>query len=202
MGNRENTPNPFADNTVGPACRASRYGGCVLNPPDRTFPPALTALSTVEFPYDESSGSIDYEPYDDFDSAADTTEWLRAWTGNQDLDGDEFRVFAQDGTGGLVALWLIRAGRPLTEQPVMFFGSEGQVGPVASTLADFLWLLAAGVGPMEAVEYGSDTGIPQKELRAIAEAHSGIPVRTPAEILSAARAEFPDFATTVESWCR
>jgi len=26
--------------------------------------------------------------------------------------------------------------------------------------------------------------------------------RTPAEVLAAARAEFPDFAAMVESWCR
>lgn len=176
---------------------------------DRTFPAALVALSSVEFPwdYDEktetpSPGNIDYEPYDEFDSAAETTDWIRAWTGNKELDGDAFRVFGQDGTGGLAALWLVRPGQPLTAQPVAFFGSEGETGVVATSLDEFLWLLAGGVGPQEAVEFGSDGGVPHDGLRAVAAQHSGVEPRTPAEVLAAARAEFPDFARTVESWCR
>lgn len=76
-------------------------------------------------------------------------------------------MFAQDGTGGPVAGWLVRPGRP-----------------------------------MEAVRFGSERGPPRDELRAVAEAHSGIAPRAPAEVLAAARAEFPDFSRTVESWCR
>lgn len=170
---------------------------------DRTFPAALAALTGIEFPFDdEELGSIDYEPYPGFDSAEETTSWLRAWTGNDELDGDAFRVFGQDGTGGLIASWLVRAGTPLAGQPVVFFGSEGEVGAVATSLGEYLWLLAGGVGPMEAVQFGADDGVPHAALRAVAEAHSGIDPRTPAEVLAAAKAEFPDFAATVDSWCR
>ena len=176
---------------------------------DRAFPAALAALSAIDFPwdYDEKTeesgpGNIDYEPYDEFDSAEETTDWIRAWTGDKELDGDAFRVFGQDGTGGLVASWLVRPGQPLVQQPVAFFGSEGEVGIVASSLGEFLWLLAGGVGPQEAVEFGSDSGVPHDELRAVAEKHSGLEPRTPAEVLAAARAEFPDFAEMVQSWCR
>ncbi|ANZ41004.1 hypothetical protein BBK82_38525 [Lentzea guizhouensis] len=176
---------------------------------DRTFPPALAALSGIEFPWahddasdDPAPSNIDYEPYEEFDSAEDTTGWIRAWTGNEELDGDAFRVFAQDGTGGLVTSWVVRPGRPLAEQPVAFFGSEGEVGVVAADLGSFLWLLAGGVGPQEAVEFGSDSGVPHPELRAVAEQYAGVAERTPAEVLAAARAEFPDFAETVQSWCR
>ena len=116
---------------------------------DRTFPPALAALSGIEFPWssDEESEeaaptNIDYEPYDEFTSADGTTDWIRAWTGNEDLDGDAFRVFAQDGTGGLVTSWIVRPEKPLAEQPVAFFGSEGEVGVVATDLGSFLWALA------------------------------------------------------------
>lgn len=181
----------------------ARYGAPVPTTQDRTFPEALAALAGVEFPFDDDElGSIDYEPYPEFESAEETTAWLHAWTGNKDLDGGDFRVFGQDGTGGLVASWLVRPGRPLAEQPVAFFGSEGATGVVATNLGDFLWLLAGGVGPQEAVEFDSDSGVPHDELRAIAEAHSGSAPRTPAEVLAAARAEFPDFARDVESWCR
>lgn len=177
---------------------------------DRAFPAALAAMTDIEFPYDVDDshldeytlGTMDYEAYDEFESAEDTTSWLRSWTGNDDLDGDAFRVFAQDGTGGQVASWRARPGRPLAEQPVVFFGSEGEVGVVAASLGEFLWLLAGGVGPMEVVQFGSERGVPHDGLRAIAEEHSGIEPRTPAEVLAAARAEFPDFAGTVESWCR
>lgn len=175
---------------------------------DRAFPAALAALSGIDFPwdYDEKSEqpaptNIDYEPYDEFDSAGETTDWIRSWTGNTELDGAAFRVFGQDGTGGLAALWLVRPG-PLTAQPVAFFGSEGEVGVVAASLGEFLWLLAGGVGPQEAVEFGSDSGVAHDELRAVAAKHSGVEPRTPAEVLAAARAEFPDFAETVRSWCR
>jgi hypothetical protein len=176
---------------------------------DRTFPAALVALSGIEFPwdYDEKTeepapGNIDYEPYDEFDSAEETTDWIRAWTGNSELDGAAFRVFGQDGTGGLVASWLVRPGQPLVAQPVAFFGSEGEVGVVATSLGEFLWLLAGGVGPQEAVEFGAEGGVGHHELRAVAQEHSGVEPRTPTEVLAAARAEFPDFAETVQSWCR
>ncbi|WP_208297549.1 SMI1/KNR4 family protein [Actinophytocola oryzae] len=169
---------------------------------DRSFPAALAALDGIEFPFEDGPGSIDYEPYGEFDSAEKTTEWLRLWTGNEDLDGDAFRVFAQDGTGGLVASWLVRPGRPPADQPVVFFGSEGETGVVAGSLGEFLWLLAGGVGPMEAVEFGSEQGEPHAALRAVAEEHSGIEPRTPADVLAAARAEFPDFSDMVSSWCR
>ncbi|MCX2949100.1 hypothetical protein [Lentzea sp. NEAU-D7] len=175
---------------------------------DRAFPAALTALSRIDFPweYDEKAdepapGNMDYEPYEEFESAGDTTDWIRSWTGNEDLDGAEFRLFGKDGTGGLAVLWLVREG-PLTAQPVVFFGSEGEVGPVATNLSEFLWLLAGGVGPQEAVEFGADSGVPNEELRAVAEKYSGLEPLTPAEVLARARAEFPGFAETVQSWCR
>ncbi|SER81462.1 SMI1/KNR4 family protein [Lentzea albida] len=170
---------------------------------DRAFPAALAALSGIDFPWSEdpAQGSIDYEPYQEFDSAEETTDWIRSWTGNKELDGAAFRPFGQDGTGGLAVLWLVREG-PLTAQPVVFLGSEGEVGPVATNLGEFLWLLAGGVGPQEAVEFGSDSGVPHAELRAVAEKYSGTAPRTPAEVLAAARAEFPDFEETVQSWCR
>lgn len=75
------------------------------------------------------------------------------------MDGVCFRVFGQDGTGGYAAFWLVREGRGLVEQPVVFLGSEGETGVIARDLADFLWLLAGGVGPWEAAAgYGAEEG--------------------------------------------
>jgi hypothetical protein len=165
-----------------------------------SFPAALTAVAGVPFEYGEDG--VDYEPFEDFLSADETTEWLRSWTGNTTLDGNAFRVFGQDGTGGYAAFWLVRPDRPLHEQPVVFLGSEGETGVVAQNLAAYLWLLADGSGPLEAVEFPGHHGRPNPELRAIAETHAPGAPRSAADLVAAARAEFPDFPQLVEALCR
>jgi hypothetical protein len=168
---------------------------------NRCFPSALADVARVESIYHEGDG-VDFEPYDTFESAAETTDWLRHWTGNHELDGDVYRVFGQDGTGGLAALWLVRPGRELTEQPVVFMGSEGECGVVAGNLSDFLWLLADGTGPMEAVEYESHDSRPDAALGELAERHATTPRRSAQEIITEARATFPSFVQNVEALCR
>ncbi|WFB08413.1 SMI1/KNR4 family protein [Streptomyces sp. LX-29] len=169
---------------------------------DRDFPAALSALARVEFDYADGDG-VDYEPYDAFHSAERTTFWLRHWTGNHDLDGDDLRPFGQDGSGGYAAFWLARPDRPLADQPVVFFGSEGSLGVVAPDLDGFLWLLADGFGPMEAVENPEWEGAgPNAEVARIAERHARGPRQPAAAVLRRAREEFPGFVRTIESLCR
>ncbi|SHI73944.1 SMI1/KNR4 family protein [Streptomyces sp. 3214.6] len=168
---------------------------------DRRFPPALAEVAAAEFPYEDGEG-FDFEPYDDFDSAEETTDWIRHWTGNHDLDGDAFRVFGQDGTGGLAALWCVRLGRPLTEQPVVFMGSEGEVGVVAGNLSDFLWLLADGFGPMEVVEIPDRDARPQPRLAELAARHATTPRRPARTVIAEAQREFPSFAEDIDALCR
>jgi hypothetical protein len=172
---------------------------------DRAFPAALAEVYDVEFEFYEDGGGVDYEPFEEFNSAEDTTDWFRAWTGNPDVTGDAFRVFGQDGTGGYAAFWLVREGQPLTEQPVVFLGSEGDTGVVARNLADFLWLLAGGVGPLEAVdEYVNDgvTPEPNEEMTEIAERHAPDARKSAADVVAAARKEFTDFTATIDALCR
>lgn len=168
---------------------------------DRCLPPALADVAGVEFDYADGDG-IDFEPYSAFESAEETTGWIRDWTGDRTADGSAYRVFGQDGTGGLAALWLARPGRGLSDQPVVFMGSEGALGVVAGSLSDFLWLLADGVGPMEAVEFGSRDGRPDARLTEIAERHARTPRRPAGEIIDGARAEFPSFVQDFEALCR
>ncbi|RPF31171.1 SMI1/KNR4 family protein [Streptomyces sp. TLI_185] len=168
---------------------------------DRRFPPALVAVAEVAFDYDDGEG-IDFEPYNAFDSAEETTDWIRHWTGNHELDGDAYRVFGQDGTGGLAALWCVRPGRPLAEQPVVFLGSEGERGVVAGNLSDFLWVLADGLGPMEVIEYEQREARPNPTLAVLAERHAGTPRRTAREIIAEAQAEFPAFSEDLDELCR
>lgn len=168
---------------------------------DRSLPPALADLARTEIDYADGEG-IDFESCDAFHSAEETTDWLRQWTGNHELDGDAYRVFGQDGTGGLAALWYGRPGLPLAEQPVVFMGSEGECGVVAGNLSDFLWLLADGCGPFEAVMYGADASRPDAALTALAERHATTPRRPARDILAEARAEFPAFAEDIDALCR
>ncbi|MEU5404103.1 SMI1/KNR4 family protein [Streptomyces sp. NPDC005963] len=168
---------------------------------DRDFPAALAAVAEFDFDYDDGHG-VDLYPFDDFVSAEETTDWLRSWTGNHELDGDAFRVFGKDGTGGQVALWLVRPDAPLIEQPVVFLGSEGETGVVARNLSDYLWLLADGFGPFEVVEYPDRDPHPQEALTAIAERHARGPRRSAHEVMAAAAEEFPDFQKTIDDLCR
>ncbi|MFI9235664.1 SMI1/KNR4 family protein [Streptomyces sp. NPDC053079] len=169
---------------------------------DRRFPPALADVARVEFAYGDEGEGVDFEPYDAFDSAEEITHWFRCWTGNHELDGDAYRVFGQDGSGGLAAIWRARPGRPLAEQPVVFMGSEGERGVVAGNLSDFLWVLADGFGPREAALHDEREARPGAVLTEIAERHATTPRRPAREIITAARAEFPTFDEDIDELCR
>ncbi|MFD3874947.1 SMI1/KNR4 family protein [Streptomyces sp. NPDC058623] len=170
---------------------------------DRQFPAPLAAAMACPFDYDGGDG-VDFEPFPAFLSAVDTTDWIQAWTGNTEVDGDDFRVFGQDGTGGYAAFWLVRPGRVAAEQPIVFLGSEGETGVVARDLGDFLWLPADGFGPWEAVApYGPDrTSHPQQGLTAIAERFAPDRRASAAAVIELATREFPDFGDVIAELCR
>ena len=69
---------------------------------DRTLPAPLAEANALTYDYNEGNG-VDFEPYPEFLGPEDTGTWIRAWSGNTELDGSEFRVFGQDGTGGYAA---------------------------------------------------------------------------------------------------
>lgn len=169
---------------------------------DQGFPEALSAVAKVFFDY--GAGEADYEPHKQFLTAERTTTWIRAWTRNQELDGDDFRVVGEDGTGGYAAFWLVRMGRPVSEQPVVFFGSEGDLGVVAPDLGGYLWVLADGSGPFEAVDERerSRPSQPHAELTAIAERFAPGRRRPARTIIEAAQAEFPGFEDYILGLCR
>ncbi|MER6200711.1 SMI1/KNR4 family protein [Streptomyces sp. NPDC001586] len=169
---------------------------------DRRFPLALTEVSRIEFEYGDEGEGVDFDPYDAFRSAEDTTDWLRHWTGNHELDADGLRIFGQDGAGGLAAVWYARRGRPLAEQPVVFMDSEGEVGLAAGNLSDLLWVLADGFGPREAALDGEREARPDAALAAIAERHATTPRRPAREIITEAQAEFDTFEDDLFELCR
>ena len=171
---------------------------------DRSLPELLKKLHRLEFEYADGAG-YDFEPYAEFMSESETRDWIRAWTGNPALDGAEFLVFGHDGTGGHAAFWRVRPTSSLVEQPVVFLGSEGDAGVVARNLAEYVWLLAGGVGPCEAVEQPHRPPASKRiraDFRRFAEEHAKDSQRTPAEVLRAAAQEFPEFNARIEAICR
>ena len=166
-----------------------------MNSSERTFPELLTKLHELDFDYADGAG-YDFEPYTEFLPESETRDWMRIWSQDR-ADGSQFLVFGQDGTGGYAAIWRVRPASELLEQPVVFFGSEGAVGMVARNFAEYLWLLAGGIGPMEAVEYPGSPPAPEHvsaPFRRFAEAHAPASRAAPAEIVRMAAREFPDFA--------
>ena len=167
----------------------------------RPLPDVLQELHRLEFDYTDGDG-IDFEPAGQFLSADETRDWIRAWTGNASLDGAEYRVFGQDGSGGLAAFWCVRPNVSLLGQPIVFFGSEGALGVVANDFWDYLWLLAGGFGPLEAVEYPGGTRPEHSGFKAFASVHAAANRKAPAEVLARARAAFPDFESGIRAACR
>ena len=167
---------------------------------DTSLPHLLSEFHRLEFDYADGEG-IDYEPFSAFLPPDETAEWFKAWTGNQNADGSVFRVFGQDGTGGYAAFWLADSGNPVTEQPIVFLGSEGETGVVASNLDEYLWLFAGGIGPYEAVAYSDLKGKPNTAFTLFAEEHSPLKPLQPNQIVTRARTAFPNFSDWVESQC-
>ncbi|MEN9865617.1 MAG: hypothetical protein RL748_1207 [Pseudomonadota bacterium] len=164
------------------------------------FPPVLAKLHQLEFDYDDGE-EIEFEPYQAFLSPEENADWIKAWTGNASIDGSQFRIFGQDGTGGYAALWLTNPEKVLEEQPVVFLGSEGETGVVAGNLDEYLWLLAAGIGPMEAVEYPGQDREPNPQFTEFARMNSKVAAMNGAEVIARANAAYPSFSQYIRSLC-
>lgn len=167
---------------------------------DNAMPSVMKELHRLDFDYADGNG-MDFEPYMEFLTEEETRIWIRAWTGNSALDGSEFRVFGQDGTGGYAAFWCVRPDATVLEQPIVFFGSEGELGVLANSFMDYLWLLAGGFGPFEALACPESERAANQKFSAFATVHSNTNKSTLSEVLSRARAEFPKFEDGVRSLC-
>jgi len=168
---------------------------------NQVMPPLMQQLHKI--PSDDlDEDGIDFEPYQSFLSVEATQNWFQAWTGNQNADASSFLIFGQDGTGGYAVFWLIRDGKDLLEQPIVFFGSEGELGVIAQNFSDYLWLLAGGCGPYEAAAYSRDEEAAGTEFLNFATQHATTPQKEPSEIIARADAEFPDFEENIRAMCR
>lgn len=90
----------------------------------------------------------------------------------------------------------------ITEQPVVYLGSEGECGVIARDLGDLLRLFADGLGPAEAFsDPGRETQL-NEAFQAIAEQHAPGRRGSAAEIVAGAREEFPGFSEFIKAMCR
>lgn len=156
------------------------------------FPTALSELHKLEFDYAGGDG-IDFEPYSEFLSPAETISWFKAWTGNPDADSSCFKVFGQDGGGGYAAFWMVHPERPTLDQPIVFLGSEGETGVIASDFSHYLWLLASGFGPCEAIADPDQSRPKIEHFRAFAQRWSSTEELEGRVVLQQARELFPHF---------
>ncbi|WP_328392638.1 hypothetical protein [Nocardia sp. NBC_00416] len=176
-------------------------------PGDLVLPAALAEVAGLGFEWewdedaDEASG-CDFEPYQQFEAPERTARWFRLWTGNDEADGGEFRFFGATGAGDYAGFWLVRPDAPVTEQPVVYIGSEGECGIVAADLGDLLWLFAHDLGPAEAFADPSRATRPNEAFRAVAERYAPGRDRPAADIVAGARAEFPAFPELIAAMCR
>jgi hypothetical protein len=126
---------------------------------DQRLPVQLaSALAAVDY------RRHDFQPFDEFDSAEDTTEWWRLWTDNEDADVPPLRFFGKNGSGDHAAIWLRDPNAGIENQPVVLLGSEGEQAVIARNLGDYLCLLANGVGPLGRPE---PVGEPVGEITAL-----------------------------------
>ncbi len=164
------------------------------------LPPLLHALHQLPFSYVEGQG-IDLLPLPALQTAAKTKTWIKAWTGNSTLTGSEYRVFGHDRTGGAVAFWLVNLDAGLLDQPIVFFGSQGELGVVAVDFADYLWLLADGVGPSEAMVVGIEGAVPNPIFRGFAATHVPSAEKSAAAVVVSANQKFARFGPSVRAQC-
>jgi hypothetical protein len=87
-------------------------------------------------------------------------------------------------------------------QPIVFFGSEGELAVISQNFSDYLWLLAGGHGPYEAAADLSDEKTPDTKFSEFAKQHATTSRSKPSEIVTRARTEFPDFEKDIISLCK
>jgi len=148
----------------------------------REFPELVKKLHSIEIDYADGDG-IDFEPYQKFYTENETADWIKAWTGNAELNGSEYLIFGQDGTGGYAAFWCVRETSDLLKQPIVFFGSEGELGVVARDFYDYLWLFAFGLGPYEAVAYPGMEETENHQFLEFAEKHAVVNRKSAANVI-------------------
>lgn len=161
------------------------------------FPDLLNKLHQLDFDYADGDG-IDFEPYQNFMPQHEVNQSIESWAETSQADGSLLLIFGQDGTGGHAAFWMVNQDKDILDQPIVFLGSEGNVGVVAKNFDDYLWLLAQNHGPFEAIEYPEDTSRTNNDFLNFAKQHSRSTLRPVLEIINDAQSSYPHFKVWLE----
>lgn len=117
-------------------------------PDDLALPTAPAEVAEVGFEgdWDEETAEArgcDFELYDHFRGTR--PDGVVVSPMDRQPGGRRERVphFGTTGAGDYSGFWLVRPDRPVTGEPVVYIGSEGERGVIADDLGDLLWLSAA-----------------------------------------------------------
>lgn len=144
------------------------------------MPDALAELLSADW------GEIDFQPRTEFMSPDEASECLVAWQHREDFDSSPFLVFGADGSGGLAAIWRVDPAGALLDQPIVQLDVEHEDYVVAVDFSEFLWLVAAGIGPFEANDDYAHP--PSPAIQALAQKHAPNVTRRGFEIVEHAQA--------------
>jgi len=150
------------------------------------FPDVLSELHKLPFEHRDGDG-IDFIPFDEFLPIAEVEDFLRPWTGNDDVKGDRLAVFGRVSAGGIVAFWVFDPTLKITDQPVIYLGADGEHMVVAKNFDDYLWLLAGNHGAAEAFEFASDEMTPDPEFTTFAQHYSDSARLSPEAVVAEAK---------------
>jgi hypothetical protein len=177
-----------------------------MSPQDLALPAALAEMAEIGFnnksENENEACSCDFELYEEFETLEETSDWFRMWTGNDEVDGRQFRFFGSTGGGDYVGFWLVRPNVAVTEQPVVYIGSEGELGVAARNLGDLLVLFANGSGPAEAFDDPQRETQQNEAFRVIAKRYAEGRTLSTVEIVRIAQEEFPTFSDSIRALCR
>ncbi|KAJ5101386.1 hypothetical protein NUU61_003608 [Penicillium alfredii] len=170
--------------------------------PELDMPAALVEVAQIGFEcdWDEETGELrgcDFESYGEFEQPCETAMWFRLWSVHEEFDYTQFRFFGSTAAGDYVGFWLVRPDVDISEQPVVYISSDGDIGLITQNLDDLLWLFANGSGPAEAFEDPGRKTQPNEEIRPIAERYAPGKCRSTAEIVASAQKEFPNLMELV-----
>ena len=125
---------------------------------DATFPPLVAEVLALDF-----EDGIDFVARSSFMTVDEATKAVQLHDREGELDLERFRIFGRDSAGGLAAFWLRDPDADILQQPIVQLDSTGEDYVVAIDFADFIWLLAGGIGPMEAADDYAHPPLPQVE---------------------------------------
>jgi len=149
------------------------------------FPPVLASL--VEWVNEGRAGEVDFEMYASFNEQYKPSDWTR-----DPKTDEELFTFGMDGSGGQVAIWRTDPTSSFDALPIVFMGSEGEIKPMATTLPKFLYLLASGLGPIEAF-FDGEANPNDDMLEWVRSEYPGAKFAEPSEILEEAASELAHF---------